>query len=297
MLAAGLSTDPDLGKHVLDCWDAFLDVVTDPATDLSRPSRLAGWSGSDVCIHLGSWDDSDPLASIVASARDGAVGQTAGMDARSVDAGNERLVLAHRGASQDEVVMALLRGREAIEEFFDGPDDSAVGHLLTRSSLGPLPVRTILHAGTYELALHALDLKPCGAPRPSDLLLDRALAALIDITGGLSARLSVVASVAAQTPDGGWRFTSSPDGWLTERVAAGPLQGTGATASVTELLDVSAGRANLAQLLLTRRLQVHDLTSFMALAPVINEVPGIPGGATLRGAIGGLGKVRRLLRL
>ncbi len=295
MLAAGLSTDPLLGQHVLDCWDAFLDVVTDPATDLSRPSRLAGWTGSDVCIHLGTWDDSDALASIVASAREG--GDQAGSDARSVDAGNEALVRAHRDASQDDVVLALLRGRDALEEFFGGPEDAAVGQQLTRSSLGPLPVRTILHAGTYELALHALDLAPCGAPRPADLLLDRALAALIDITGGLSARLDVEASVAAQTPDGGWRFTSSSGGWRTERVAAGPLTGTGATATVTDLLDVSAGRANLAQLLLTRRLQVHDLTSFMALAPVINEVPGIPGGAALRGAIGGLGKVRRLLRL
>lgn len=295
MLAAGLSTDPDLGQHVLDCWDAFLDVVTDPATDLSRPSRLAGWSGADVCVHLGSWGDSDALGSIVASAREG--GDQAGSDARSVDARNEQLVRAHRGASHDEVVLSLLRGREALEDFFDGPRDAEVGHLLTRSSLGPLPVRTILHAGTYELAVHALDLAPCGAPRPPDLLLDRALAALIDITGGLCARLEVPASVAAQTPDGGWRFTVTGDGWETDRVAPGPLAGTGATASITDLLDVSAGRANLAQLLLTRRLTVHDLTSFMALAPVLTEVPGIPGGAALRGAVGGLGKVRRLLRL
>ena len=28
-----------------------------PATDLTRPSRLRGWSGLDTCIHLGAWPD------------------------------------------------------------------------------------------------------------------------------------------------------------------------------------------------------------------------------------------------
>ena len=35
----------------------------------------------------------------------------------------------------------------------------------------------------------------------------------------------------------------------------------------------------------------------MRLAPLLHEVPGLPGGAALRTAVGGLGRVTRLLRL
>ncbi len=57
MLAAqrlGLADgDPtELGRAVLACWDAFLDVVRAPGTDLRRPSRLPGMSGADVCVQL-----------------------------------------------------------------------------------------------------------------------------------------------------------------------------------------------------------------------------------------------------
>ena len=67
--------------------------------------------------------------------------------------------------------------------------------------------------------------------------------------------------------------------------------------SVVDLLDTSVGRTNLAQLLLARRLVVQDLTGFMRLAPLLHEVPGLPGGAALRTAVGGLGRVTRLLGL
>jgi hypothetical protein len=53
----------ELGREVVAGWDAFLQVVQHPSTDLSRPSRLAGWSGRDTCIHLGSWDDARVLVS------------------------------------------------------------------------------------------------------------------------------------------------------------------------------------------------------------------------------------------
>jgi hypothetical protein len=84
----------ELGREVVAGWDAFLQVVQHPSTDLSRPSRLTGWSGRDTCIHLGSWDDSRVLDSVLASAR---AGQLA--DSPAPDAGNEALVRAHRGAA------------------------------------------------------------------------------------------------------------------------------------------------------------------------------------------------------
>ena len=177
------------------------------------------------------------------------------------------------------------------------PSTAAAEHGPTpvSSALGPLPVTTLLSAVCYELAVHALDLTSTGAPGPSPLLLDRGLAALIDVTGALASRSGVDITLTAQTPNGGWQFTSDTSGWETVPVATGRFEGTGVRGSAVDLLDTSAGRANLGQLLLTRRLQVQQLPSFMRLAPLLHEVPGLPGGAALRTAVGGLGSVTKML--
>lgn len=283
-----------LRREVLTAWDGFLDVVRDPATDLGRRSRLSGWTGRDTCVHLGSWDDAGVLDGVLASARTGALD-----DAPPPDAGNDALVRAHAGASDEDVVGALVQARERLAAFFDGGEAQEVGRLLSRSTVGPLPVLSLLHAGTYELAVHALDLAPCGAPRPAPQLLDRGLAALIDVTGALAARAGVDIALTGTTPDGGWRFTSGGGGWTTERHVSPRVDGVGVRASVTDLLDASAGRVSLPQLLLTRRLHVAQLPQWMRLAPLLEEVPGLPGGAALRTAVGALsgvtGGVGRLL--
>lgn len=280
-------TDPSvLAREVLAAWDGFLDVVQHPSTDLSRPSRLPGWSGKDTCVHLGTWDDTEVLEGVLASAASGDLD-----DAPPPDAANEALVAAHREDSPERVVEALHEARARIARYLCSPDVAQTGRLLSRSAVGPLPVLSLLHAGTYELAVHALDLAPCGAPPPPPQLLDRGLAALIDVTGSLAARADVDIALTAMTPDGGWRFTSGDDGWTTERVAAGPFDGVGVRASVTDLLDASAGRAGLPQLLVSRRLQVQQLPQWMRLAPLLEEVPGLPGGAALRTAVSGLSGV------
>ena len=278
-----------LAEQVLPCWDALLDVVTAPTTDLFRPSRLPGWTGRDVLVHLGSWPDNRPVRGLVASAREGGTGE-----AGHPDEHNAALLRSHADASTDEVVDALVRARDHVEAFFDGPD-VALAREPARSTVGPLPVLCLVHAATYELAVHALDLAPCGAPAPAPHLLDRGLGALLDITGALCARYGVDLTLTASAPDTGWRFTSGPDGWTTERTAGGPFTGTGVRGTVTDLLDTSAGRTNLASLLLTRRLVVQDLASFMRLAPLVDAVPGLPGGPALQRAISGLGRVGRLL--
>ena len=198
-------TDPaELGPQVLAAWDAFLDVVR--AADLSRPSRLPGWTGRDTCVHLGSWEDSRVLDALLVSARTGDVADTP-----DPDAANALLVAAHRDASDVEVVDALVAARTRIARFFAEEAEEA-GRLLSRSTVGPLPVLSLVHAGTYELAVHALDLAPCGAPPPVPQLLDRGLAALLDVTGALAARAGVDIVLTGTTPDGGWRFTSGDDG-------------------------------------------------------------------------------------
>lgn len=279
--------DPaELGREVLRAWDALLEVVTAPSTDLTRPSRLKGWSGKDVLVHLGSWPDAVVMDALIASAAEGGHGTSP-----DPDAGNEALVAAHRDATPGEVVEALVQARARIERFFTSDEVTTWGRRVSRSTVGPLPVLTLVHAGTFELAVHALDLGPCGAPRPDPHLLDRGLASLIDITGNLAARADVDIELTGQTPTGGWVFTSHEGGWTTARVGPGPFEGVGVRGTAADLLETASGRTHLPQMLLTRRLQVQHLPQWMRLAPLLDDVPGLPGGAALRSAAGGLSGV------
>lgn len=274
-----------LGDAVGGAWDDFLAVAT--SADLSLPSRLPGWNGRQVCIHLGSWDDHEVLSGITAAARSGG-----GPAPTPGEEGNAALVEAHRHATDGDVLAALQRSRDVLEAWFQGPEPAQLGRALVRSSVGELPLLGLLSAGTYELAVHALDLAPCGADAPSDFLLQRGLAALIDVTGNLAARHDIPISVTAQTPRGGWRFSSAEDStWTTTAVAAGDYEGTGVRGTAADLLDVSAGRVTLPSLLVQRRLVVQHLPSLMKLAPILTEVPGLPGGAALRAGVGGLSAV------
>lgn len=273
-LAAG--NPRELGVRVLAAWDAFLDVAG--AAELSAPSRLPAWSGRDVCIHLGSWSDTQPLSAVLASARAGAGGPMP-----RVDEGNARVVAAHRDAPDAEVLAALVRARDNVEAFFDSGEVAALGLRPALSALGPLPVLTVVHAACYELAVHALDLAPCRAPEPPPDLLFAGLGALIDVTGALAARQGIAATVTGQTPGGGWCFHARPgDGWATEPVPAGPVDGTAVVGQAAVLLDVSAGRMAVSSLLVERKLRIQDMSSFLRLAPLVEAVPGIPGSGALK---------------
>src|SRR3954471_6494106 len=201
-------TDPNvLGKRVLAAWDAFLDCAA--GADLSRPSRLPHWSGRDVCVHLGEWEGDEPLTNMLATARSGL------LEAHppTADDLNARKLAQHADASVEEVLEAVRRGRDSVARTFQLPELAELGSRPTMSTVGPLPLLTQLHAGTYELAVHALDLVPCGAPRPSHELLHSGIAALADVTGALAARHNVRATVTSLTPRGGWTFEAADGGW------------------------------------------------------------------------------------
>lgn len=277
-----------LGDAVVGAWDDFLAVAT--SADLTRPSRLPGWTGRDALLHLGSWDDRPVLSRIVAAAREGG-----GPPPGDVDTDNARLVAAHQGTTPAEVIAALERSRDGIAEWFESAEPAELGRARVRSSVGELPLLSLIHAGAYELAVHAMDLGPCGAEAPSPFLLDRGLAALLDVTGALASRSAIDITVTALTPVGGWSFISSSDGWSTAPVPAGALEGVGVRGSAADLLDVSAGRASIPTLLVQRRLVVQQLTSFMRLAPIVHDAPGLPGGAALKAGISGVSGITRLV--
>jgi len=280
--------DPDgVRRRVLAAWEDFLALAGQ--VDGAAASRLPGWRAHDVLTHLGTWDDGGPLERILASARVGAAGRPADPDRE-----NAAVVAAHRDASPTEVLAALVRARDDVAAFFDSPDPVALGLSPTLSILGPLPVLCVVHAVCYELAVHAGDLRPAGAAEPPPRLLSAGLAALVDVTGALAARQGIPVTVMAAAPEGAWRFTSDSGGWTTAP-GEGALAGPAILGSAADILDVSAGRAAAPALLLSRRLRVHDLPGFLVLAPLVEVVPGLPGGGPLRAAARTLGTAAGLL--
>src|SRR5918911_2527282 len=242
-----------VGRRVLGAWDAFLAAAQ--AADLDHPTRLPGWRGQEVCVHLGVWDDYNALEGLLASARSGDGGQ-----APDVDAANDRVTRAHRSAPRAEVLHALRRHRDAVQTYLETAPlqlDAAP----TAGPVGVLPLLSIMLGECYELAVHALDLRDCGAGDPPDSLLDAGLAALADVTGALAAAHAVPGSATLLAPSGGWRFEARGGGWRVERVPARTptVQGPAVTGEAAVILDASAGRANPVALLARRRLTLNDL--------------------------------------
>jgi hypothetical protein len=271
---------------VLPAWDAFLSQAED--VDLARKSRLPGWRAQEICVHLGLWPENTAMADLIASAKDGGTGAQP-----DVDAVNARVTAAHRHASREEVLAALRRNREATERYLtEEPEELDTAP--TVSVVGRLPLLSVVLGQAYELAVHGLDLVDVGAPRVPDDVLQSGLAALADVTGALAASCGITGGATLTTPDGGWRFAADPDGWTVTRVAAGSVPGATVEAAADVLLEAASGRINPVPAVARRKLKVHEIGGLLKLAPIVQAVPGIPGGPILQLAaktVGGAGGV------
>ena len=282
----------EVGRMVLGAWDAFLDQAAD--VDLHRNTRLPGWRAQEICVHLGVWDDHAALAGLIADARSGGTGEPP-----DPDPVNARVTAAHRDADRAEVLAALRAARAANERYLaEEPDwlDTAP----TVSTVGRLPMLSVVLGQAYELAVHGLDLVPAGAEPPPAEVLQSGIAALADVTGALAVAGGITAGAALVTPDGGWAFAADDDGWTVRRLPPGQVPGTAVEAPADLLLDAASGRANPVVALARRRLKVHQLAGLLQLAPIVQSAPGIPGGPILQlaartlGSTGGLlGRLRR----
>jgi uncharacterized protein (TIGR03083 family) len=273
-----------VGGMVLEAWDAFLAQAE--AVDLTRSSRLDGWRAQEICVHLGCWDDHTAMADLIASARAGGTGTPP-----DVDAVNARVTAAHRDASREEVLAALRRNREATARYL-AEEPAELDTALTVSVVGRIPLLSVVLGQAYELAVHGLDLVSCGAAPPPPTVLQSGLAALADVTGGLAASLDITGGVTLATPDGGWAFSADAHGWTVRRVAAGEHAGPAVEAPAQLLLEAASGRINPVPAVARRRLKVHEISGLLALAPIVQAVPGIPGGPILQLAaktVGGAG--------
>src|SRR3712207_2789868 len=215
MADAGRDT---VGPMVLGAWDAFLEQAAD--VDLERPTRLPAWRAHEVCVHLGCWDDHAALSDLVVSARAGGVGTLP-----DVDATNARVTAAHRDASREEVLAGLRRNREATARYL-AEEPVELDTAPAVAVVGRLPLLSVVLGQAYELAVHGLDLVPCGAAPPPSSVLQSGLAALADVTGALAAREGVDGGATLANPEGGWTFAADDRGWTVRRALAGDVHGT-----------------------------------------------------------------------
>ena len=270
--------DPEaLVDAVRRAWDLFGDLVD--TVDLDAVARGRGLLAREVVIPLGAWDDNRPIAVLLDEARRGEVGDHD--QGALVDEVRER----HKDESDDAIRAAVRRQREELDAFVASPAYDECASLPVASMLGTLPLLTFLHAATYPIATSALDLEQCGAVAPDELL-DSGLLGLVDTIGCLAGRQGLSASLVARSTTtvvgtgahgGAWR-TSVLDPAVAD---AGPsLSGT-----TRLLLDVTAGRADVPGSLARRELTFADVPGLLALAPIVEQVPGIPGRAALVAAI------------
>jgi uncharacterized protein (TIGR03083 family) len=280
----------DVAELVRTAWEGLIGLCT--ALDLEGPSRLPGWTVRDVLVHLGSWPEHTRFERLVEDVRQGRVSAQDDVDAR-----NALVVAAHRDADAAEIAAALERARDRALAFLAGPDAERLGREPADSPIGPLPLTCVVAASAYELAIHALDVAP-----PEDVasgLLDAGVGALVDTTGALAARAGVRTAFVVLTPLGGWACEAADGGWSTMRLEPGtPVSGLGRPALLGEaadVIDASAGRRPALQLLLTRRLRMHDVAGLLTLLPALEAVPGLPGGVALRTAARALGQTGRLV--
>jgi uncharacterized protein (TIGR03083 family) len=276
-----------VGRMVLEAWDAFLAAAE--AVELTRPSRLDGWRAQEICVHLGCWDDHTAMADLIASARAGGTGTPP-----DVDAVNARVTAAHRAASRDEVLAALRRNREATARYLaEAPAE--LDRTPTVSVVGRIPLLSVVLGQAYELAVHGLDLVSCGAAPPPPSVLQSGLAALTDVTGALAASCGIDGGATLTGPDGGWSFRAAGGGWTVRHVPPGRPEGPAVEAAADVLLEAAAGRINPVPAVAARRLRVHQPTGLLKLAPIVQHVPGIPGGPILQLAARTLGGAGGLL--
>jgi uncharacterized protein (TIGR03083 family) len=289
--ARGLASgDPeDLAERFGAAWDGMIDLAGQVPPEL--PSRLEGWTVRDVLVHLGSWDEHPTFASLLDDARHGRVHELDDADAR-----NALVIAAHQDAGPDEILGALLAARDRGLDFLRSPDAPVIGREWTDSTLGQLPVTGVLFASAFELAVHALDIAEPEQVPPA--LLDAGVAALVDLAGALAARRGLRTSVAIVTPTGAWATSTEPSSWSTTplgTVQPRDLRWPAVEGCAQDVLDAAAGRQLAAQLLLTRRLRLHDLPALLRLSPALEEVKGFPGGPTLRAATRTLGQTAQLI--
>ncbi|WP_042372180.1 DinB family protein [Streptacidiphilus neutrinimicus] len=276
----GVADEPpeSLRARVLGGWDAVLEAAAG-GPSASPASSTAGGGEPEArnlrpLAALGSWPGRPVLGSVMAAAH--------GLPAP------ERRPKPFDPSPQD-VRDALAEARErvvaALDEVLAAPE---LGRRIVDSPLGPLPVLTQIHAMGHEAAQAVLDTS--GSVPPS--LADAGLAAMVDVVGALAWRARIPASAGLWEPDGGlgWVFAADADGWRVRRREAGDDL-PGVEGAARHLL-VSTG--SVPTMLARGEIRMRRVGGLLALAPLVDQVPNLPGGPLLRKAVGAVSLLSRL---
>ncbi len=288
--AAGWPAE-ELRERVLGGWDALLALAAD---------REAAGQGIGPLAELGSWPERPVLARLLAQARSSLLAEaTAAGPAAGPATAPQPPRRDHSGDDPRRILDALSEARERVSAALDETAARpALGLAEPDSALGPLPLLTQIHAMGHELALAALRLPDAGPPGASvpGPVTDAGVAALVDVVGALARRqgLRVAAGVwGAGTR--GWVFRADAGGWTTSALPPGGAPDVpGIEGAAATVLAVPAGRAAVPALIARGELRLHRIGGLMALAPLVEQVPGLPGGALLRRAVGVVGLLGRL---
>jgi hypothetical protein len=258
-----------LAQRTIRAWELFVDVAA--TVDLDGPTRSRQRSAREMVIALGTWPDSRGIPGLLADAHAGAT------STESMKESARRLAEAHADAPDEEVRASVVASLQQTRDWLRSGDLEHNGLLPTPSPLGVLPMGTVVHAAAYQLAVTARDLLPAGA-EPQPALDELGLASLIDATGAVAARSGLVAAAVAvgrrsivgtEIFDGGWTTTFADN---EEHPAV--------LAPEEMLLDLAGGRADFGAA--TRQLRFRDPRGLLALAPIVDEIPELPGGPLLR---------------
>jgi hypothetical protein len=243
----------------------------------------------DLAIGIGAWPQARTIPVICSEAAAGLVGDF------DQDPLTDELRDRYSDHSDEEILAAVDQSVSDIEHWAEHAAIHADALLPVRSLLGTLPVLTLLHAASYQLAVYAIDIEASSTAQlpmpPADAQLKFAgVAALVDVTGAIAGRQGVSAAIAARTPDGvvatRSAVASGVGSWRTVTLPAGDVVAApSVTASTQTFIEVTTGRiGNIPALMLRRDLVLDDLQGLLHITPVLEGVPGLPGGAALRAA-------------
>jgi len=277
----GLATQDraDLARRVVRAWE-LLHALAERA-DLGADTR-AGRSAKELLTGVGRWPDSRWVAEVVIEARE----RPSAAARTDQDAEEDRLRESHRRASGAAVLRSVERAGEEAERFLGTEEDEEYGLRPVATQLGPLPLRTFLHATAYRVCVAGLDLQPAlaeGGTEADDKvgeLVELGFVALVDVLGALAARGGLTTSLTGVTDVGSWTFASHRGAW---QVVQAQPPGPAVVGPAQVLLDITAGRAeDVGGLYRRGELRLEDVPGLLRLAPLLDEVPGIPGSGSLR---------------
>jgi hypothetical protein len=277
-------------------WQQFRDSLNQISAAGRFDTQLRSTSANgrhhtvrDLAIGIGAWPEARTIPVICHEAAAGLVGDF------NQDPLTDELRDRYSDHSDNDILAAVDQSVADIEHWAEHGAIHADALLPVRSLLGTLPVLTLLHAACYQLAVYAIDIEASSTARHPMPAADAQLkfagvAALVDVTGAIAARQGVSAAIAARTSDGVAATRSHViDGvgaWRTVTLGAGAVvDAPSVTASTQTFIEVTTGRiGNIPALMLRRELVLDDVQGLLHITPVLEGVPGLPGGAALRAA-------------